>query len=291
MLSDIFSIVGAYAIVSDKLEVERGIFMLLYIYEHNVLIYAMIILMGIGLIAKVMLAIAYSQLIKASKEMGASNNRLMKQIRLRFDTCYKIKLGVHNVDSFVDKYVYSYKFCGITLYTLENLSGQLTIINLLITLFGSVLAFYAKCGQDVILSTLTVGASTILLLIAFDLVASLSAKQRLLRIHMKDYLENNLKAKLENEYFLPQEMVAYRNSYFEKTKSEEVKEEKKSAEKKAAVADHETNKEVKGRVAKAAKEAKETKEVEKSIEKSVEKSAKQLEDDKIIEEILKEYLV
>lgn len=239
--------------------------MLLYMYEHNIIIYAMFVMFGLGLLAKIVEALAYHQLIKASKEMGVSENKLMKQIRLRVDTCYRIKLGVHNVDSFVDKFVYSHKFCGMSLYTLENLSGQMTILCLLITLFGSILAYWLKCGQDIILSTLTIGASTVLLLIAFDMLLSIPAKQRILRIHMKDYLENNLKAKLENEYFLPEEMEAYRQSYFEK--KDVIKKEKNI------------------------KEEKVTSKLDKTIAKTDADLAKKEEDEKIIEEILREYLV
>lgn len=235
--------------------------MLLYMYENNIIIYALFVLLGVGVLIKIIEGLAYRQLIKASKEMGVSENKLMKQIRLRVDTCYRIKLGVHNVDSFVDKSVYSYKFCGISLYTLENLSGQVTILGLLITIFASILAYFLECGQDIILYTLTIGAGTVLLLIAFDMLLSLPAKQKILRIHMKDYLENNLKAKLENEYFLPEEMQAYRQSYFEKN----------------AV----------GEKAEAKKEVFDSK----ADGKKIENSSKNDEDDKIIEEILREYLV
>lgn len=244
--------------------------MLLYMYEHNIIIYAMFVLFGLGLLLKIVLAILYHQLIKASKEMGVSENKLMKQIRLRFDTCYKIKLGVHNVDSFVDKYVYTHKYCGISLYTLENLSGQITMICLLFALFGGMAAFSLKCGQEVILSTLTIGASTVLLLIACDMLLSLPAKQRLLRVHMKDYLENNLKAKLENEYFLPEEMEAYRQSYFEQEEDDKKTIKSKSVKQSAKAA---------------------SKNVEKAVAKTEAKAIMKEEEDKIIEEILKEYLV
>jgi len=244
--------------------------MLLYMYEHNIIIYAMFVLFGLGLLLKIILAIVYHQLIKASKEMGVSENKLMKQIRLRFDTCYKIKLGVHNVDSFVDKYVYTHKYCGISLYTLENLSGQITMICLLFTLFGGLTAFSLKCGQEVILSTLTIGSTTVLLLIACDMLLSLSAKQKILRVHMKDYLENNLKAKLENEYFLPEEMEAYRHSYFEQEEGD--------------------LKVIKTKAAKSSSKAT-SKNVEKAVAKTEAKATKKEEEDKIIEEILKEYLV
>lgn len=225
--------------------------MILNMYEHDVLIYAALILGGIGLLSKLILSFSYSRLLRAAKEMGTSENKLMKLIRLKFDACYKLKLGVHNVDTFVDKYVYGYKFCGISLYTLHNISGQVITLCTIIALFGSVLAYLTKCGQDVILSTLGVGIGVAVLLAAVDNLLSLKAKQRLLRIHMKDYLDNNLKAKLENQYFSPKELEEYRNSYFER---EETKKEDEALE-------------------------------------GVKQRAGNAEDEKIIEDILKEYLV
>lgn len=248
--------------------------MLLYMYEHNIIIYAMFALFGLGLLLKIVQAAVYQKLIKASEEMATSENRLMKQIRLRFDTCYKIKIGVHNVDSFVDKHVYSYKVGGISLYTLENLCGQVAMIGLLFALFGGLGAFLLDCGKDVVLSTVITGSSTVLLLIAFDMLFSISAKQRLLRVHMKDYLENTLKAKLENEYFLPEEMEAYRHSYFEN--------------------EEEAVKEIKTKPARAASKstAKSTsKTAGKAVQKTEQKAVRSEEDEKIIEEILKEYLI
>ncbi|MDK2807315.1 MAG: hypothetical protein PWP24_44 [Clostridiales bacterium] len=190
--------------------------MLHYIYEQKIVIYAMEILLGIGFFIKLIQLIGYRYLIAASKNMGASEHRLMKQIRLHFDTCYKVKMSVHNVDSFVDKYVYTYKFCGISLYTFENIGGQILILMLLITLFGSIGAYYSNGGQALILSTFIWGACSAILLVAVDIFFGFAAKQKLLRVYMKDYLENYLKARLENEYFMPEEMEAYRKSYFHK---------------------------------------------------------------------------
>lgn len=225
--------------------------MILNMYEHDVLIYAALILGGIGLLSKLILSFNYSRLLRAAKEMGTSQNKLMKLIRLKFDACYKIKIGVHNVDTFVDKYVYDYKFCGISLYTLQNISGQIITLCGIIAIFGSALAYISKCGQDIILSTFGMGIGAAILLAAVDILLNLPAKRKLLRIHMKDYLENNLKAKLENEYLAPGELEQYRNGYFER---------------------------------------KENSKEEEAVEQT-KKRASSPEDEKIIEEILKEYLV
>lgn len=247
--------------------------MLLYMYEQNIVVYAMLFLFGVGILTKIILSLVYRQLVKASQNMGASENKLMKLMRIRFDTCYKIKLGVHNVDSFVDKYVYSHKICGISLYTWENLSGQINIICLLFTMFAGGGALILHCGQDILLSTFITGIGSVIMLIALEKLFGISAKQKIMRVHMKDFLENNLKVKLENEYFLSEEMEEYRNNYF--SKEETVKD---------------TGKRVRQKAEKAAEKIAE-KEAEQSLEKAAAVSSAKEEDEKIIEEILKEYLV
>ncbi len=243
--------------------------MLHNMYENHILIYTIIFLGTLGVIFKIILAGIYSSLIKAARDMGTSDNKLMKNIRIKFDACYKLKVGVNNVDIWVDKYVYSHKFSGIPLYTWENIGGQLLIVCGLIALGGSVLAYFLKCGQVVILSTMVSGGLASLVLIAFEILLNLPTKRNLLRIYMKDYLENNLKAKLENEYLMPEQMEEYRNEYFE-TVSEKTKTGKS-----------------KGDSPKAQK-------VHKAMEKT-EKIAGQMsknqDEEKIIEEILKEYFV
>lgn len=191
-------------------------------YVNNIQIYVILAFGIFGILSKLVLDIGYHRLLKESERIGSSENKLMKTIRLKFETCYKIKIGVNNVDIFVDKYVYNYKICGISLYTWENLCGQLITLCALIALGGGLGAYLTKCGENIVLSTLLAGAIAAVLLIAFEYLLNLPGKRTLLRVNMKDYLENNLKAKLENTYFTPEELEEYCNSYFnEKEKKQE----------------------------------------------------------------------
>lgn len=235
--------------------------MIRYIYEENILIYVMIGIGVIGLLADLICSIIYQRLVKASLEMGTSENKLLKLMRLRFETCYKLKLGVNNVDSFVDKYVNRHKFWGIFLCTWERICGQMIALCMTITIVGSFAAYYFECGQNAILYTLGMGIIIVTVLIAAQVILDISKKKQFLYCNIKEYLENYLKAKLENELLSPEEMDAYRNAYFEE--------------------DKETRKKETVRVGKAEKPAAERTKVEIAAAK---------EQEKIIEEILKEYL-
>lgn len=235
--------------------------MITYLYEKNIFIYAMIGIGVVGLLADMVCSLVYQSLLKASLDMGASENKLLKLMRLRFETCYQLKLGVNNVDSFVDKYVNRHKFCGMFLCTWERICGQMIALCMTIAITGSFSAYYFECGQQTFLYTLGMGIVIVTMLIAAQVLFDVSRKKQFLYCNIKEYLENYLKAKLENELLSPEEMEAYRNAYFE--------EDREARKKEKALA-----------VKKEKEEARKTK---------VEMAAAK-EQEKIIEEILREYL-
>lgn len=185
------------------------------IFDNNILIYVMVGLCGLGILVKFLIYGIYKNLIIASDNMANTKNKLMKLVKMKFEACYKLKIGVSNVDIFVDKYMYKHKFCGVLLYTWENISGQLLILCLLTGAVGAGLAVYYDCGKPAILSTFFIGLLTSALLIIFESFLNLPAKRNVIRVNMKDYLENMLKVRLEKEHFYPEKLEAYRKEYFE----------------------------------------------------------------------------
>ncbi len=232
-----------------------------YLYQNNILIYVMVGIGVIGLLADLLCSIMYQKLLKASLDMGNSENKLLKLMRLRFETCYQLKLKVNNVDNFVDKYVNRHKFLGIFLCTWERICGQMIALCMTIAIVGSFMAYYFNCGQQAFLYTLGMGIIVVTVLIATQVILDISKKKQFLYCNVKEYLENYLKAKLENELLSPEEMEAYRNAYFE-----EDREAKKKEKALAAKKEREEARRTKAEMA-AAKEQ-----------------------EKIIEEILREYL-
>ncbi|SFS06365.1 ATP synthase subunit B family protein [Anaeromicropila populeti] len=171
--------------------------MILTMFEKNILVYIMLALCGLGILIKFVVSCVYGRLVRASDQMGASANKLIKTLRLKFETSYSMKLGVNNVDIFVDKYVYKHKFCGILLYTWENFSGQLLLLCMLTGTAGALLGLTYDCGKEKILFTFFIGVLTSAMLIVFEQLMNIQTKKSVLRTNIRDYLENYLKVKLE----------------------------------------------------------------------------------------------
>lgn len=198
-------------------------------YDNNYITYGLLAIAAYGILIKCIVALIYKGLLKASDTMGTSGNKLMKLLRMKFETCYKLKIGVKNVDSFVDKYIYKYRFMGILLYTWESIGGQVLIISMLAGTVAVVTAIAGQCGQVAMLSTLLASICACALLVTAESMLNLPMKRKVLRVNIIDYLDNFLKARLENEYLHPEELDAYCKAYFTE-RADEVKEGKPSGE-------------------------------------------------------------
>lgn len=253
--------------------------MFISLVEENILVYVMLGLCSVGILVKILLSLVYMRLMKSSDQMGITKNKLMKLLRLKFETCYKLKIGVNNVDVFVDKYVYKYKICGILLYKWEGFSGQLLLLCMLTGTVGVVLGLFYECGKTAILSTFLGGIFTSALLIVFENSLNFHIKKDIIRANMKDYLENFLMSRLEREYLNPELLEQYQREYFKSEQEQQEKLVETIEINQGEIASDEDIGTVKGK-GKLKKS--------KSEQKLYELNKK---DEKIIEEILKEYLV
>jgi hypothetical protein len=178
--------------------------MVKFLYEENIILYAFAGLCGLGLLVRLIVNLVYRHLVKASENPAETKNKLLKYMKMRFEACYKAKIGVNNVDTFVDKSVLKYRFCGVLLSTWDNFCGQVLFLNLLIVPISAVFGVVYDCGQKQVLMTGAVGILSSAILILVDKSINLPAKKRILRLNLLDYLENFCKVRLEQEVFHPE---------------------------------------------------------------------------------------
>lgn len=189
--------------------------MLQNLYNENIIIYAFAGLGAFGLLLRLIVNLVYKHLMKESDKLGETKNKVLKHMKLKFSTCYKLKIGVNNVDTFVDKSIFRYRFCGLLLSTWENFCGQVLYLILLGVPIITVFAVLEDCGQDIILLTGAVGILSAAVLILVDKSINLSGKKKIVRLNLLDYLENFCKVRLEQEVSNPELIEQYRQEYFQ----------------------------------------------------------------------------
>lgn len=164
---------------------------------------------------KMMLRFTYKKLIRAAGDMGRSKNRLMKMLCMKFNACYKLKIGVPNVPLFVEKYLRHYRVLGIYLKSWENVTNICIVFVMVSSMGGGIWAMmYDLPGYTVFIQLLAgvVGTGTLML---FDCLWDTADQWDLLVVDITDYLENICKPRLENEVFHPVDVEKYRREYFD----------------------------------------------------------------------------
>lgn len=193
-----------------------------HFFEQKIILIALVGMAAVAILIKFLVAMSFRRLIRAASDMGHSQNRLMKQLLLKFETCYQLKLGVDDVDTFMDKYILGYRILHIHLYTWENLGNQFFVLTLIGSITGGIAALYMDLGQVSFFSIILCGFILCGVILFFDGVLNLSMKKELLRIHIKDYLGNICRPRLEKEAFHPEELERYRNEYFDDSEKEAI---------------------------------------------------------------------
>lgn len=225
------------------------------LFDQNIILEIFAGLCGLGLLVRFIVASVYKYLVKESNNPAEAKNKMLVHMKMKFETCYKLKIGVNNVDTFVDKSVLNYRFCGILLSTWDNFSGQVLFLSLLLVPIGTVFGVIYECGQDQILFAGAVGISASAVLILVDKSINLSAKKRLLHINLLDYMENFCKVRMEQEAFHPELVEQQRKEYIQAAGS------KKQIEK-ATLSSHDDQKDELNR----RREARKKKEEERKLE-------------------------
>ena len=183
------------------------------IYNDNIIIYVFAGLCALGILIRFILNMVYIYLVKESDKLGSTNNKLLKHMKMKFETCYKLNIGVNNVDTFVDKSLTKYKFCGLLLSTWENFSGQVLLLSFLIIPISAVFGVVFEISRDQILYTGAVGVLVGAALILVDKMTNLSVKKQMIRLNLLDYLENFCKVRLEHEKSQPEKLEQFRMEY------------------------------------------------------------------------------
>lgn len=183
--------------------------------NHYGIVYGVLLICALEVLLKGILSHTYRRLIRAAKDMGRSEHRLMKSLRVKFEACYRLKIGVPNVNIFVEKYLRHYRVLGLHLRTWEALCNQCMLLTMMGSLGGGILAMIKGLEQGVIFSSLFAGILGNGVILLFDGIYGVHNKRELLRVDMMDFLENIYKPRLENETFHSQMMEEYQHEYFD----------------------------------------------------------------------------
>ena len=156
----------------------------------------MFVLLAISILVRVLLGAVYQRMIKETDNMATTNNKLLKQCKVKFANCYQLNNGVSNIPIFVDKFLNRLSIGPLSFETLYHLSGQAMLLSVVAAGVG-----ICKCILDgrrlgEILPFYIASFFGLYLYFSVTSVVDIKEKRRVLKVNLVDYLENHLSARI-----------------------------------------------------------------------------------------------
>ena len=165
--------------------------------EEKVLSGAMFFFMLFSIFLRIFLGLLYQNMIREADNMAATENKLLKQCKLKFANCYELSGGVANIPIFVDKFLDRLSLGHLSFGVLYHLSGQTMLLSVVCS--GAAVCKGIVDGRTVgdILPFYIASLFGLYAYFSVSTVVDIKGKRRTLKINLVDYLENHLSPRIQ----------------------------------------------------------------------------------------------
>lgn len=165
--------------------------------QEKVAAYGMIISFVLSLGVRMFLGMLYSRMIVETDNMATTNNRLLKQCKLKFSHCYQLNNGVANVPVFVEKFLTRLSLGPFSFGVLYHISGHLLMLSVIFSGIGVCRRIAAGSMFGQILPFYTFILAELYVYFSFAAIVDIKQKREALKINLIDYLENHLSNRMQ----------------------------------------------------------------------------------------------
>lgn len=165
-------------------------------FEHKVVTACMFGCLGLSIFFRVFLGMLYARMIKEADNMATTNNKLLKQCKVKFSNCYEMNNGISNIPIFVDKFINRLSLGGVSFELIYHLSGQLMLLSAVFSGVGICRCILEGHTLGDILPFYIVSFMGLYLYFSVSTIVDVKRKKRVLRVNLVDYLENHLSPRI-----------------------------------------------------------------------------------------------
>ncbi|WP_395023597.1 hypothetical protein [Robinsoniella sp. RHS] len=161
------------------------------ILQQNMLFYAMAAICILGVISQLVLNILYDRLIRDAENYTEAKGKFMKRLRQQYVASKRLNEGLTNTSVFVKKSIYQYHCLGMNLHQWRRMGGTALVLCLGIAGAGYLLAGAQNLAVNIVQNYLWAGGAALLLLLGTQAVIDVGYKNRYLQVQLEDYLANS----------------------------------------------------------------------------------------------------
>lgn len=168
--------------------------MLLKIISKNYVLYAMTGIFLAGVLSRFFLCTVYRRLQRDIYRLPASKSHIIKLIKLRYESSSMLDMQISNTEAFVKKNLYGYRVCGISLRAAEKFLGQAMFFCALLGASTSILGLLMEMDSIISIVHIMAAALFSLLLYNYDRISDIDYKRQVAETGIIDFLENHLQS-------------------------------------------------------------------------------------------------
>ncbi|MCI8542297.1 hypothetical protein [Acetatifactor aquisgranensis] len=165
--------------------------------EERLITICMFTCLGISIILRIFLGLLYRNMIKEADNMASTKNRLLRQCKTKFASCYELTGGVANIPVFVDKFLGRMALGPLSFDTLYHLSGQMMLLSVVCSGIGVCKSILGGRTLGDVLPFYIASFFGLYAYFSISTVVDVSGKKRVLKVNLVDYLENHLSPRIE----------------------------------------------------------------------------------------------
>lgn len=171
--------------------------MIQVLLRHGFLTSAVLLLIVCSIVCQIIIGVYYQSMLKATENMTATDNKLLKQCKMKFMNCYQVNGGVLNVPVFVDKLLNKIRFMGMTLAGLSRLGGQLILLSVLVSGIGICRLIVTGNDLSELIPYYVLSILGLYLYFSVSSIVDMNRRKKELKVNLVDYLENHLASRIE----------------------------------------------------------------------------------------------
>lgn len=165
--------------------------------KHPYLSGIIIFIFLMGILLQILIGNVLGRMVNDADNMASTENKQLKQCKLKFVNCYKLNDGMGNVPVFVERFLEKIEIGKVKITLLHRISGQLILLSVLLSGLGAARGIAAgeKIGE--ILPFYVLPFLGLYLYYVAASFAGMEEKKKSLRFSLVDYLENHMAGRLK----------------------------------------------------------------------------------------------
>ena len=167
--------------------------------KHKFLLMIIVLFLLLSIICQIVAGVIFRNLVREAGNMSATDNKLLKQCKIKYSNCYKLNGRVVNTAVFVDRFLQKMRLGHLSLTRISHVSGQLMMLSVLVT--GIAICLCLASGDTLfqIIPYYLISILGLYLYFSVSGAVDIQGQKAILKTDLTDYLENHLMPRLEQE--------------------------------------------------------------------------------------------